>query len=327
MNYRILGKTGMNVSEISLGTWQVGGGWGQEFDNKTAATIIETALDAGINFLDTADVYDAQQSEQIVGKYVKADRDNLFIATKIGRRLDPHTADAYTPEAMEDFVDQALKNTGLDSLDLVQLHCPPTSVYDRDEVFERLEKIKQKGKVKHFGVSVEKVEEALTAANYDVVETVQIIFNMFRLKPAEEAFKTLSERNVGIIARVPLASGMLTGKMTADRKFHQEDHRNFNRNGEVFDKGETFSGVPINLGLKAVAELQQYFGEHPLYHYALKWILSFHEVSTVIPGASKPDQIKSNVEALQLPDFNKDQLDAVRKIYDEYLRKEIHSQW
>lgn len=327
MNYRTLGKTGIKISEISLGTWQVGGGWGGDFDRQTAHDIIKTALDEGINFLDTADVYDAQQSERTVGEFVKADRDNLYIATKIGRRLNPHTPEAYTPEALEQFVDEALKNTGLEWLDLVQLHCPPTPVYQKDAVFERLEAIKQKGKVKHFGVSVEKVEEALTATQYEVVESVQIIFNMFRQKPAEAAFEQLVEKDIGIIARVPLASGLLTGKMNADRTFHKDDHRNFNRNGEVFDKGETFSGVPLDLGLKAVKELKNYFGDAPLYQYALKWILMFPEISTVIPGASKPEQVKTNVGAIRLPDFNQDQMRAVRKVYGEYIQNEVHHLW
>lgn len=326
VKFRTLGKTGLKISEISLGTWQVGGGWGGEFDKRTAQKIIETALDQGVNFLDTADVYDAQQSEKIVGEYVKADRNNLLIATKIGRRLKPHTPDAYTPDAMEYFVDDALRNTGLDYLDLVQLHCPPTPVYHHEEVFTRLDEIKKKGKVRHFGVSVEKVEEAITASDFTVVESVQIIFNMFRLKPLEECFKTLSDRNVGIIARVPLASGLLSGKMSVSRVFDEGDHRYFNRNGEAFDKGETFSGVPLDVGIKAVEELKKAFGDD-LYQYALKWILMFPEVSTVIPGASRPAQVVSNITATSLPDLTEDQMRKVQEIYDKYIRKEVHEMW
>lgn len=327
MNYRKLGRTGLEISEISLGTWQVGGGWGGSFDEQAADKIIGTAIDHGVNFLDTADVYDDQQSERMVAKYVKNQRDKLIIATKIGRRLNPHTAEAYTPEAMEDFVDDALRNTGLDHLDLVQLHCPPTAVYQYDELFSKLEQIRKSGKVRHFGVSVEKVEEAIKAADYEVVESVQIIFNMFRQKPLEECFSLLSERAIGIIARVPLASGLLSGKMSADREFDKNDHRHFNRNGELFDKGETFSGVPLDLGLKAVAELKRLFGDEALYPYALKWILQFSEVSTVIPGASKPEQVIANIKAAELPDFNKDQMMSVRRIYDEYIKKEVHDLW
>lgn len=327
MKYRKLGSTGIKVSEISLGTWQVGGGWGGDFDKKAAYAIIQKALDEGVNFLDTADVYDAQKSERVVGEFVKADRDRLYIATKIGRRLNPHVSGSYAPDVLENFVDEALENTGLEWLDLVQLHCPPTPVYERDEIFARLELIKQKGKVKHFGVSVEKVEEAVTASNYDVVETVQIIFNMFRQKPAEECFKVLSQKDIGIIARVPLASGLLSGKMSVDRTFHPDDHRHFNRNGEVFDKGETFSGVPLHLGLKAVDELKEHFGSENLSQYAIKWILMFPEVSVVIPGASRTSQVVSNLQSIDLPDFNEDQMQAVRKIYDEFIRDEVHDQW
>ncbi|MEQ8471893.1 MAG: aldo/keto reductase [Marinoscillum sp.] len=327
MKYRKLGRTGLDISEISLGTWQVGGGWGGSFDPKVADEIIKTALEHGVNFLDTADVYDDQQSERKVGEYVKADRDKLIIATKIGRRLNPHEADAYTPEALEDFVDQALVNTGLDYLDLVQLHCPPTPVYEFQEVFSKLEEIRASGKVRHFGVSVEKVEEAEMAASYEVVESVQIIFNMFRQKPSEKIFDLLHERGIGIIARVPLASGLLSGKMSANMKFDPNDHRHFNRNGEVFDKGETFSGVPLDLGLKAAAELKELFGDDHLYKYALKWILGFPQVSTVIPGASRPEQVIANIQASQLPDFNSDQMQTVRKIYEEYIKEEVHHLW
>jgi len=327
MQYRILGKTGLKISEISLGTWQVGGGWGGEFDEKAAERIISTAIENGVNFLDTADVYDDQQSERAVAGFVKENRDKLIIATKIGRRLNPHVADAYTPEAMEAFVDEALKNTGLEYLDLVQLHCPPTPVYQFDDVFARLEQIKASGRVRHFGVSVEKVKEARMAADYDVVESVQIIFNMFRQKPAEDCFKLLSERNIGIIARVPLASGLLSGKMSADREFDKNDHRAFNRNGEVFDKGETFSGVPLDKGLQAVSKLKSVFGQEALYQYALKWILQFPEVSTVIPGASRPEQVISNLKVGDLPALDDEQMTAVKDIYDEYIRAEVHHLW
>ena len=327
MDYRTLGKTGLNVSEVSLGTWQVGGGWGGDFDRATAKKIIEAALDQGVNFLDTADVYDSQQSEKVVGEYVKADRDNLLIATKIGRRLQPHVADAYTPDAMEQFVDEALRNTGLEYLDLVQLHCPPTAVYQKEELFVRLDEIKKKGKVRHFGVSVESVEEAITAADYTVVETIQIIFNMFRFKPAEEAFKVLNKENIGIIARVPLASGLLSGKMTANTQFHEGDHRHFNKHGEAFDKGETFSGVPLALGLTAADELKKVFGDDELYKYALRWVLMCPEVSTVIPGASRPEQVIANTQAARLPALSVGQMQAVKDIYDRYIREEVHKQW
>ncbi len=327
MKYRKLGRTDLIISEISLGTWQVGGGWGGAFDPKIADRIISTAIERGVNFLDTADVYDAQQSEQTVGRYVKDKRDQLYIATKVGRRIDPHVAEGYTPEAIEMYVDEALKNTGLDYLDLVQLHCPPTEVYQFDDLFAKLEEIKQSGRVRHFGVSVETVEEARMAADYEVVESVQIIFNMFRLKPITMCFPLMQEREIGVIARVPLASGLLSGKMTANREFDQNDHRYFNRNGEMFDKGETFSGVPLMDGLRAVDKLKELFGTDELYKYALKWILQFSTVSTVIPGASRPEQVISNIEAADLPDLTVEQMRGVEHVYGEYIMNHVHKQW
>ncbi len=327
MKYRKLGSTDLEISEISLGTWQVGGGWGGSFDRKAADRIIQTALDHGVNFLDTADVYDGQQSEKAVADFVRKDRTRVHIATKIGRRLEPHVAEAYTPEALENFVNDALKNTDLDYLDLVQLHCPPTPVYQSLEVFQKLEAIRQSGKVRHFGVSVETVEEAEMAATYAVVESVQIIFNMFRQKPAESLLPLLNDRRIGVIARVPLASGLLSGKMTSGRTFDPNDHRHFNRNGELFDKGETFSGVPLNLGLKAVDELKELFGDKELYKYALKWILSFEAICTVIPGASRPEQVISNIEAASLPEFTAEQLQAVKEIYSAHIKEEVHHLW
>lgn len=327
MQYRKLGRTGLEVSEISLGTWQVGGGWGGSFDQQVADQIIGTALDHGVNFLDTADVYDAQQSERTVGRFVKANRDKLIIATKIGRRLNPHVEEAYTTEAMENFVNEALQNTGLDYLDLVQLHCPPTAVYRYDDLFAKLEEIKATGKVRHFGVSVETVEEATMAADYEVVESVQIIFNMFRMKPISTCFPILQEREIGVIARVPLASGLLSGKLTLDREYDKNDHRHFNRNGEMFDKGETFSGVPLVDGLKAVDELKALFNTDQLYKYALKWILQYSAVSTVIPGASKPEQVITNIEAASLPDFTPEQMRKVEEIYANHIAQHVSKLW
>ena len=327
MQYQSLGNTELKVSKISLGTWQLGGGWGSRFDPRVAQKILHAALDEGINFFDTADVYDGQLSEKEVGKIVKANRDERFIATKIGRRIDPHTPENYTPDTLEKHVDEALFNTGLDELDLVQLHCPPTTVYDNEAVFERLNQIQQKGKVRYFGVSVEKVSEAMQAAQYPVVSTVQIIFNMFRHKPLDECFPLLEKKKIGVLARVPLASGLLTGKFKPNSEFRKDDHRNFNRDGAYFDKGETFSGVPYERGLKAVAELQKIFEDRPINLYALRWILMFSAVSTVIPGASKPEQVQANAAALQVPALNSEQMQAVRDIYDHYFRAEVHQQW
>lgn len=327
MKYRPFGNTGFQVSEISLGTWQVGGKWGSKFDDKLAEEILHTAIDAGVNFIDTADVYSEGLSEKAVSRVVKERSEEIFIATKSGRRLNPHTAAAYTPEAITSFVEDSLKNMGLETLDLVQLHCPPTEVYEREEMFEHLRKLKKEGKIRFFGVSVEKVSEAISALRHADLSSIQIIFNMFRHKPAEDLFPLLKDQRVGILARVPLASGLLSGKMSKATTFEQGDHRFFNRNGEAFDKGETFSGVDFNKGLEAVEKLKDLFGEVPLYQIALKWILSFPEVSCVIPGASKMSQVTSNMAAADLPDLSLEELDAVKQIYDQYFREQIHQMW
>jgi aryl-alcohol dehydrogenase-like predicted oxidoreductase len=328
MKYRKLGKTGFEVSEISLGTWQVGGKWGETFDDNTADTILNTAMDHGVNFIDTADVYGGGQSEQAVGRIVKQRPETLYVATKCGRQIQPHTNEGYQPEVLQKFVEDSLRNMQLETLDLIQLHCPPTEIYDRPEIFELFVKLKEQGKIKNMGVSVEKVEEALKAIEYDNVTTVQIIFNMFRLKPAEEFFARAVEQNVGIIVRVPLASGLLTGKFDKNTSFNKGDHRNFNRQGEAFDKGETFSGVPYDVGVEAAERLKKVFpNTENLAPFALKWILQFNEVSCIIPGASKTDQVYSNVSASELPDLTPDQMREVKQIYDEMIRPHVHHLW
>jgi aryl-alcohol dehydrogenase-like predicted oxidoreductase len=328
MKYRKLGKTGFEVSEISLGTWQVGGKWGETFDDNTADTILNTAIDHGVNFIDTADVYGGGQSEQAVGRIVKRRPETLYVATKCGRQIQPHTNEGYQPEVLQKFVEDSLRNMQLETLDLIQLHCPPTEIYDRPEIFELFVKLKEQGKIKNMGVSVEKVEEALKAIEYDNVTTVQIIFNMFRLKPAEEFFARAVEQNVGIIVRVPLASGLLTGKFDKNTSFNKGDHRNFNRQGEAFDKGETFSGVPYDVGVEAAERLKKVFpNTKNLAPFALKWILQFNEVSCIIPGASKTDQVYSNVSASELPDLTPDQMREVKQIYDEMIRPHVHHLW
>lgn len=327
MKYRPFGNTGLQVSEISLGTWQVGGKWGSKFDDKLAEEILHAAIDAGVNFIDTADVYSEGLSEKAVSSVVKERSEEIFIATKAGRRLNPHTPSAYTPEAITSFVEDSLKNMGLETLDLVQLHCPPTEVYEREEMFDLLRKLKKEGKIRFFGVSVEKVSEAVSALKHADLSSIQIIFNMFRHKPAEDLFPLLKDKRVGILARVPLASGLLSGKMSKATTFEEGDHRFFNRNGEAFDKGETFSGVDFEKGLEAVEKLKDIFGEVPLYQIALKWILSFPEVSCVIPGASKTSQVASNMAAADLPDLSQEELQDVKLIYDQYFREHIHQLW
>jgi aryl-alcohol dehydrogenase-like predicted oxidoreductase len=328
VNYRILGKTGFEVSEISLGTWQVGGRWGEPFDDKSADEIINRAIDLGVNFIDTADVYGGGGSEAAVGRVVRSRSEEVFVATKCGRKITPHVSEGYTPEVLEGFVHASLKNMGVETLDLIQLHCPPTQAFYRPEIFALFDRLKEEGKIRNMGVSVEKVEEAIKAIEYPNVTTVQIIFNMFRHRPSELFFSLARERNVGIIVRVPLASGLLTGKMTRETTFGPEDHRTYNRDGKAFDKGETFSGVDFETGLDAVEELKKLFpGEVGLAAWALRWVLMFDEVSCVIPGASKLWHVESNVAAGALPPLSDRQMAAVREVYETYIKPQVHHLW
>ncbi len=328
MKFRKLGPTGMEISEISLGTWQVGGKWGDPFDMKNAEKIIHKAIDMGINFIDTADVYGEGLSEKVVGKVVKERNEKVYVATKSGRRLQPFNADTFNAENIEKFIDKSLKNTGLEKLDLLQLHCPPPAVYDNQEIFEMLDKVKQKGKILHYGSSVETIDEAFKAMQYPGVETIQIIFNMFRLKPIEDLFKKTDTNKVGFIIRVPLASGLLSGKFTKDTQFSKKDHRTFNRGGLFFDKGETFSGIDYEKGLEAVEELKELFGTKDiLYQYAIKWILMFKEISCVIPGASRIEQVEGNLGSMELNDLTPEQMMGVEGIYNKYFKEDIHHLW
>lgn len=327
MKYRTLGKTGFKVSEISLGTWQLGGKWGTKFSYETAETILEKAVDEGVNFIDTADVYNDGLSEKAIGRFLKKVNRRVYVATKSGRRLDPHTSEGYNKKNIVAFVDDSLKNLDLETIDLIQLHCPPTEVYSNPEVFGILDELVSKGKVLNYGVSVEKVEEALKAIQYPNLATVQIIYNMFRHKPAEDFFIRARDKNIGIIIRVPLASGMLTGKFKKDTVFSKGDHRFFNREGQAFDKGETFSGVPYEVGLEAVEELKKVFPEGKLAQYALRWILMNDCVSSVIPGASRVSQIEDNVKASDLPPLTDKQMEKVSEIYQKYLKIYVHRQW
>ena len=259
MKQRIFGITGRTVSEIGLGTWQLGTRWGDPFDREEAFRILETAEAAGITFIDTADVYNGGKSEETIGEYAAAHPGRFYVVTKCGRRLNPHTAEMYTPKAVAGFIEDSLKRMRLDKLDMVLLHCPPSSVYDRDDIFGELENQKKLGKIAGYGVSIEKVSEGIRAMNYGV-SAMEVIFNMFRLKPLDELFPLAEKNGVGIIARVPLASGLLTGRYTRDTVFGPKDHRSYNRDGAAFDKGETFSGVPYELGLEAAEELKKIFG-------------------------------------------------------------------
>jgi aryl-alcohol dehydrogenase-like predicted oxidoreductase len=327
MNYRILGKTNFNISEISLGTWQVGGKWGEDFNHSTADEILNSAIDKGINFIDTADVYGDGESEKAVGRIVKSRSEQVYVATKCGRRLNPHVNDAYQPQVLRKFVEDSLQNMGLERIDLIQLHCPPTEVYYRPEIFEVFDRLKEEGKIQHLGVSIEKVEEGLKAIEFPNVCSVQLIYNLFRQRPNELFFAEAKKKNIGLIARVPLASGLLTGKFSRDTSFGKEDHRNFNRNGEAFDKGETFSGIDYEKGLDAVEELKQLFPNSDLSSIALKWILAFDEISCVIPGASKPGQIANNLKALEIDQLSDEQFKAIQKVYENFIKPDVHLRW
>ena len=328
MHYRRLGKTGLNVSEISLGTWQVGGKWGDDFNHVNAHKILAEAVDNGVNFIDTADVYSDGESEKAVGSFVRSHSEKIYVATKCGRQLNPHISKSYQPAVLRKFVEDSLTRMGLETLDLIQLHCPPTDVYYRPEIFELFDRLKSEGKIQNLGISVERVEEALKGIEYDNVTTVQIIFNLFRQRPSELFFEQAKKKDIGVIVRVPLASGLLTGKFTKDSTFTSGDHRNFNRNGEAFDKGETFAGIDYNKGLEAVEALKAIFpNQQNLAPLALKWILQFDAVSCIIPGASKPEQVKSNLECLSSPDFTTEQLEAMQAVYNQYIKKEVHDLW
>jgi aryl-alcohol dehydrogenase-like predicted oxidoreductase len=328
MNYRTLGKTGFNVSEISLGTWQVGGVWGSAFDHTLAEKILRKAIESGINFIDTADVYSGGESEIAVGKILKQTTTRIYVATKCGRQISPHVHQGYTAEVLKKYVERSLKRLQVECLDLIQLHCPPAEVYYRPEIFETFEELKKEGKILHLGVSVEKVEEGLKALEYDNVTTLQVIYNMFRQRPAERLFPLAQEKNVGIIVRVPLASGLLTGKFTKSTQFEKDDHRFFNRNGEAFDKGETFAGIPYDVGVDTVERLKELFPSNiQLAHIALKWILMRNDVSCIIPGASKSDQAESNVAALESGELSNEQLAGIQNVYETTIKQFVHQQW
>lgn len=328
MKYRKLGRTGWSVSEISFGAWAIGGAWGQVDDSESLAAL-RKALDLGVNFIDTADVYGDGRSEKLISQ-VLAERsgDRIYVATKAGRRLSPHTAGGYNRENLTGFVERSLRNLGVESLDLLQLHCPPTEVYYRPEVFGILDDLAAAGKLHYYGVSVEKVEEALKAIEYPNLQTVQLIFNMFRHRPAELFFEQARARQIGVLTRVPLASGMLSGKMRSDTTFEETDHRHFNRQGEAFDVGETFAGVPYIIGLEAVEELKRWIPDGAtLAQMALRWILMFDAVSCAIPGAKRPTQVVDNVAASDLPRLSEETMSAVREIYDRLVREQVHHRW
>jgi aryl-alcohol dehydrogenase-like predicted oxidoreductase len=327
MNYRTLGRTGFKISEISLGTWQVGGKWGEPFSHANADKILNAAIDQGINFIDTADVYGEGESEKAVGRLLHSRSESIYVATKCGRRLQSHNNQSYTSRVLREFVEDSLKNMGVDTIDLIQLHCPPAEVYYRPEIFAEFDKLITEGKIRKLGVSVEKVEEALKAIEYPNVDTVQIIFNIFRQRPKELFFEQAARKNIGIIVRVPLASGLLSGKFDAHTTFSPGDHRNFNRDGAAFDKGETFAGIDYHAGLEAVEELKKEFPDTNMAMLALRWILMFKEVSCIIPGASRADQVLLNIQAAQMGPLKRDKLEIIERIYTNYIKDKVHHLW
>jgi len=328
MNKRRLGKTGFMVSEIGLGTWQLGAKWGEPFDDMLASDTLISALKVGVNFFDTADVYNGGASERALGTFhALLEHSEIFIATKNGRRSNPHIAEAYQETNLRRYLEDSLANLKTPTLDLLQLHCPPAAVYDNELVYQILDQFVKEGKIRYYGISVETCEEALQAMKHPNVATIQIIFNMFRLKPLEAVFVEAKKNDVGIIVRVPLASGLLSGKMTKDTIFTQSDHRFYNRDGQAFDKGETFSGVDYENGLKAVEALKLLFPNQNLAQVALRYILMFDAVSCVIPGASKPEHIVSNVLAADLPPLSTEQMQGVETIYNQYIRESVHQLW
>lgn len=327
MQYRELGRTGWNVSTISFGAWAIGGTWGTVKDEESLVAL-HRALDLGVNLFDTADVYGDGRSEQLLARLRKERSEPFYVATKAGRRLDPHLASRYTKENLTVFVERSLQNLETETLDLLQLHCPPTDVYYMPEVFDALDGLVKAGKLRYYGVSVEKVEEALKAIEYPNVQTVQIIFNVFRQRPLDLFFPEAQRRRVGILARVPLSSGMLTGKMTLRSTFQEDDHRRFNRLGESFDRGETFSGLDYEIGLQAVEELRSLLpAGMTMTQMALRWILMSPAVTCAIPGAKNSAQVEENVKAADLPALSNETMTQVRAIYDRSVRPHVHHYW
>src|SRR6266849_4906864 len=327
MKYRELGRTGWSVSPISFGTWAIGSAWG-DVEDKESLAALNRAVDLGVNFFDTADVYGDGRSERLLAQLKRERKEEIVVATKAGRRLNPHVASGYTCKNITAFIERSLQNLETDRLDLVQLHCPPTEVYYYPELFATLDDLVEQGKIRYYGVSVEKVEEAIKAVEYPNVQTVQIIFNLFRQRPSELFFDLAKRRKVGILARVPLSSGMLSGRMKAGTQFSESDHRTYNRHGEAFDRGETFSGIDYETGLRAVEELRALMpGGMAMAQFALRWILRFDAVTCAIPGAKRPSQAEENVFAADLPALSGKKMRAIKEIYDRRIRAFVHHYW
>jgi aryl-alcohol dehydrogenase-like predicted oxidoreductase len=327
MQYRLLGRTGFNVSSISVGCWAIGGSWGKINDEESLAAL-HRALDLGVNFFDTADVYGDGHSERLIARLRKERSEPFYVATKAGRRLSPHVAAGYNRENLTRFVERSLANLRTDALDLVQLHCPPTDVYYQPETFGVLDDLVRAGKVRHYGVSIERVEEGLKALEYPNVKSIQVIYNIFRQRPADHLFAECARRKVGILARVPLASGLLTGKLTRQQQFEPDDHRTFNRHGEAFDRGETFSGVDYDVALDAVEALRPLVPRGiSLAQWALRWILMEEAVTCAIPGVRRAAQVEDNLAASELDEIPAEVMKKTRQIYQERIKPEVHQRW
>ena len=326
MKFRKFSNLDWQVSEIGLGCWAIGSEWG-DVSSEDAQNVLKTSLDNGVNFFDTADVYGDGRSEKFVGQLLKSTSEKIYVATKSGRRLNPHTPEGYNLKNIEEFIDRSLINLGIDCIDLLQLHCPPSEICGKKETYEMMDEMVKRGKIANYGVSVEKVSEAMDAIQFPNVKSIQIIFNIFRQKPNEEFFQEAAKNNVAIIARVPLASGLLTGKMNKESSFPENDHRNYNINGEAFDVGETFSGVNYRKGLEAVERLKEIIpSSFTLTDLALKWILMHPEVSVVIPGAKNKLQAENNVKASDLNEIDQ-VMSQINSIYDEMIKEDIHHRW
>ena len=326
MKYREFSNVGWKVSEIGIGCWAIGSEWG-DVSPENAKDALFTSLDNGVNFFDTADVYGDGRSEKFIGEILKNTKEKIYVATKAGRRLDPHVSEGYNLKNIEAFIDRSLLNLGIDTIDLLQLHCPPSDICGKSETYEMMDEIVKKGKIKYYGVSVEKVSEALDAIKFPNVRSIQIIFNIFRQKPNEIFFKEAKKNNVAIIVRVPLASGLLTGKMNLNSSFPNNDHRNYNINGDSFDVGETFSGINFQKGIEAVKELKKLLPQDfSLTDLALKWILSHDEVTVVIPGAKNKLQAQLNTRASEMNNINTI-MNSISNIYQSYFKDDVHSRW
>jgi aryl-alcohol dehydrogenase-like predicted oxidoreductase len=327
MKYRTLGATNWEISEISFGAWAIGGTWGSINDSDSMAALYK-AVDLGVNFFDTADVYGDGHSEKLISKLIKDTSERIYVTTKAGRRLSPHTAKGYNRTNLTAFVERSLQNLNVECIDLLQLHCPPIEVYYQPEVFGILDDLVKAGKIQYYGVSVEKVEEALKAIEYPNIQSIQLIFNMLRHRPSELFFGEAKKKKVGILARVPLASGLLTGKLNANSDFEPDDHRKFNRHGEAFDRGETFSGIDFNTGLEVVDRLKSMCPSHMnLVQFALRWILMFDAVTCAIPGAKRPDQVEINTSASDLMPLSEEIMNKVKDMYNHKIRDLVHQYW